>query len=82
MRIIAGAQTTVILIGWFGIQYPVLVTFGNAPALTVYNTAAPPKTLLMMIIALIVGLAFVIPLLIYLFRVFKFSKVEENSSQF
>jgi cytochrome bd-type quinol oxidase subunit 2 len=39
----------------------------------VYNTVAPDKTLLMMIIALIVGLAFVIPLLLYLFKVFKFS---------
>jgi len=77
MRIIAGAQTAAILTGWFGIQYPVLVALNNTSSLTVYNTVAPEKTLLMMIIALVVGLAFVIPLLIYLFRVFKFTKGEE-----
>jgi len=77
MRIIAGAQTAAILTGWFGIQYPVLVVLNNTSSLTVYNTVAPAKTLLMMIIALVVGLAFVIPLLLYLFRVFKFTKGEE-----
>ncbi len=77
MRIIAGAQTAAILTGWFGIQYPVLVALNNTSSLTVYNTVAPAKTLLMLIIALVVGLAFVIPLLLYLFRVFKFTKGEE-----
>ena len=77
MRIIAGAQTAAILIGWLGIQFPVLVALNNTLSLTVYNAVAPSKTLLMMIIALIVGLAFVIPLLLYLFRVFKFTKGEE-----
>lgn len=72
-RLIAGAQTGAILVGWFGIQYPVLVSIRHADPLTIYNSVAPDKTLLMMIIALIVGLAFVIPLLLYLFKVFKFS---------
>jgi cytochrome d ubiquinol oxidase subunit II len=74
MRIVAGAQTVSILIGWFAIQFPVMVRLQNASSLTVYNAAAPPRSLLMMIIALVVGLAVVIPLLLYLFRVFKFSK--------
>ena len=73
-RLVAGAQTGAILIGWFGIQYPVLVSLQNADSLTVYNTVAPDKTLSMMITALIVGLAVVIPLLLYLFKVFKFTK--------
>lgn len=72
-RLVAGAQTGAILIGWFGIQYPVLVSLNNTEPLTVFNTVAPDKTLLMMIIALIVGLALVIPLLVFLFKVFKFS---------
>jgi cytochrome d ubiquinol oxidase subunit II len=72
-RLVAGAQTGAILIGWFGIQYPVLVSLKNTESLTVFNTVAPDKTLLMMIIALVVGLAVVIPLLIYLLKVFKFS---------
>jgi len=77
MRFIAGAQTTAIIAGWFGIQYPVMITLKDASPLTIYNAAASEKTLLMMNIALFVGLAFVIPLLIYLFRIFKFSKNEE-----
>lgn len=73
-RLAAGAQTTAVIVGWFGIQFPVLVDLKNLPPLTVYNTVAPEKTLQMMILALIVGLAFVIPLLLYLFKVFKFTE--------
>jgi cytochrome d ubiquinol oxidase subunit II len=73
-RIISGAQTGAILIGWFGIRFPVMVEFRDTAPLTIYNSAAPEKTLLMMIIALVFGLAVVIPLLIYLFKVFKFSE--------
>ncbi len=76
-RLIAGAQTTAILIGWFGMQFPVLVKLKNSPPLTVYNTVAPLITLQMLILALLVGLAFVIPLLLYLFKVFKFSGKSE-----
>jgi cytochrome d ubiquinol oxidase subunit II len=74
-RLMAGAQTAAILTGWFGIQFPDLVELKNAEALTIYNCVAPDKTLLMMIVALVVGLAVVIPLLIYLFKVFKFEKI-------
>lgn len=73
-RIIAGAQTTFIIIGWFGSQFPVLIKLKGSSSLTIYNAVAPEKTLQMMIIALFVGLALVIPLLVYLLQVFKFSK--------
>lgn len=73
VRIIAGAQTAAIIIAWFSIQFPVMIELQNAEPLTIYNTVAPDKTLAMMILALIVGLALVIPLLLYLFKVFKFS---------
>ena len=76
-RLLVGLQITAIIVGWFGIQFPVLVKLKNTIPLTVYNTVAPDKTLQMMILALFVGLAFVIPLLIYLFKVFKFSKASE-----
>jgi cytochrome d ubiquinol oxidase subunit II len=76
-RMIVGAQTGIILIGWFGGQFPILVALRDTIPLTVYNSVAPEKTLLMMIIALFVGLTIVIPLLGYLFKVFKLS--EEKS---
>jgi cytochrome d ubiquinol oxidase subunit II len=72
-RIISGAQTGAILIGWFGIRFPVMMEFKDAAPLTIYSSAAPAKSIQMMVIALIFGLAVVIPLLIYLFKVFKFS---------
>jgi cytochrome d ubiquinol oxidase subunit II len=80
-RIISGTQTGAILIGWFGIRFPVMVEFRDAAPLTVYNSAAPGKSLLMMVIALVFGLAVVIPLLIYLFKIFKFSdeKISEEN---
>ncbi len=73
IRVIAGAQTGAILIGWVAVQLPVMVSLKGGNSLTIFNTVASDKTLLMMIIALFVGLAVVIPLLVYLFRVFKFS---------
>jgi cytochrome bd ubiquinol oxidase subunit II len=79
VRIVAGAQTTFIIIGWFGAQFPVMVRFNNTNPLTIYNAVAPEKTLMMMILALFVGLALVIPLLLYLLKVFKFSSEISNS---
>jgi cytochrome d ubiquinol oxidase subunit II len=73
LRIVAGAQTGAVLIGWFSVQLPVLVVLQGGRSLTIYNTVAAEKSVLMMVIALCVGLAIVIPLLLYLFRVFKFS---------
>lgn len=73
-RITAGAITTAVIVGWFGVQFPVLVSIKNAEALTIYNTAAPHKTILMLVLALIIGLAIVIPLLVYLFKVFKLDR--------
>jgi cytochrome bd ubiquinol oxidase subunit II len=78
-RIVAGAQAGAILIGWIGMRFPVLVKLKDAESLTVYNTAAPYKTISMMVTALIFGLAVVIPLLVYLFKVFKFSGEEEKT---
>ncbi len=73
IRIIAGAQTGAILIGWFAVQLPVLVALKGGQELTIYNAVASEKSVLMMVIALFGGLAVVIPLLVYLFRVYKFS---------
>jgi cytochrome d ubiquinol oxidase subunit II len=73
-RLLVGAQTATILTGWFGAQFPVFVAFKDAAPLTIYNTVAPAKTLNMMVLALLVGLAVVIPLLVYLFKVYKFSE--------
>lgn len=71
LRIGVGIQVTLILIGWFYIQFPVLIKLQNGEHLTFYNTQAPEATLQQLLIALIVGLVLIIPGFIYLFKVFK-----------
>jgi len=71
LRIAIGVQVTVVLVGWFYIQFPVLIQVSGGEHLTVYNTHAPEATLYQLLIALIVGLVLVVPGFLYLFGVFK-----------
>jgi len=71
LRIGAGIQVTAILVGWFYIQYPVVIEVKDGDELTFYNTQAPPATLQQLIIALTVGLFLVVPGFVFLFKVFK-----------
>ena len=75
LRIGVGIQVTLILIGWFYIQFPVLIEVKNGEPLTFFNTQAPYATLEQLLIALLVGLVLVIPGFVYLFRVFKIKSV-------
>jgi len=69
-------QVTLVLIGWFYIQFPVLIKLNNGTSLTFFNTQAPYATLYQLLIALIVGLIVIIPGFVYLFRVFKIKSNE------
>ncbi|MBC7828805.1 MAG: cytochrome d ubiquinol oxidase subunit II [Chitinophagaceae bacterium] len=71
LRIAVGIQVTSILIGWFYIQYPVLIMVKGGDHFTFFNTQAPEATLQQLVIALIVGLVLIVPGFIYLFKVFK-----------
>lgn len=71
LRVGVGLQVSAILIGWYYIQFPVLVEVRDGSELTFYNTQAPAATLEQLLIALIVGLILVIPGFYFLFRVFK-----------
>jgi cytochrome d ubiquinol oxidase subunit II len=74
LRVAIGIQVTAILIGWFAIQYPVMIQVKNEESLTFFNTHAPNATLKQLLIALLVGLVLVIPAFVFLFRVFKVKK--------
>ena len=74
LRVGVGVQVMLILIGWFYIQFPVLIEMKNGEQLTFFNTQAPYATLEQLLIALLVGLVLVIPGFVYLFRVFKIKK--------
>jgi cytochrome bd ubiquinol oxidase subunit II len=76
LRIGAGLQVSLILLGWFYIQFPVLIKLKSGSSLTFFNTQAPESTLQQLLIALLVGLILIIPGFIYLFKVFK---IKSNS---
>ncbi|MEP6711255.1 MAG: cytochrome d ubiquinol oxidase subunit II [Ferruginibacter sp.] len=71
LRVGVGMQVTLILIGWFFIQFPVLIKIHDGENLTFFNTQAPDATLKQLLIALIAGLILIVPGFIYLFRIFK-----------
>ena len=66
-RIAAAGEVTLITWGWALGQFPYLLP----PDMTVENAAAPASTLKLLLIALVAGLAVLVPSLKYLFKVFK-----------
>lgn len=66
-RFFAAAQVTMILVGWAVAQFPFLVE----PDITIYNSAAPPVTLKLLLGALILGAVLLFPSYYYLFKIFK-----------
>jgi cytochrome d ubiquinol oxidase subunit II len=72
-RLLAGSITACILVGWFAVQFPVIIFRSGGDHLTVWNSQAPKITMYYLMIALIVGIIIILPAFAYLFRVFKFS---------
>jgi cytochrome d ubiquinol oxidase subunit II len=66
-RLSAAGQVATILLGWCFAQYPSLLY----PDLTVHNSAAPEATLRLLVIALGLGVAVLLPSLYFLFYIFK-----------
>ncbi len=73
LRLIAGFQTTMIVTGWFAIQFPVLIKLKEGMDITLQNAAAPPKIQFYLLIALLFGVLVIFPSIAYLYKVFKFS---------
>ena len=74
MRLLAGIITLCILLGWFGIQFPVMVNISNGSDLTVWNSIAPVTTIKYLVYALLVGILIIFPAIGYLYKVFKFKQ--------
>ena len=67
VRVCAASQVTLILLGWAFAQFPNLVE----PDITITSAAAPPITLELLLIALVLGAVLLFPSYYYLFRIFK-----------
>jgi len=73
-RLLAGVQMALILIGWFKLQFPVIIASrvsSSEPAITLYSTAAPDGTLRYLLISLVVGSLVIFPALFLLLSIFK-----------
>jgi len=78
LRILAGFQTTMIVTGWFAIQFPVMVKIKDGADITFKNASAPEPTQFYLFIALVVGVLIVFPSMFYLYKTFKFEKPAEK----
>ncbi|WP_167609108.1 cytochrome d ubiquinol oxidase subunit II [Maribellus sediminis] len=74
LRLTAGFQTTMIVTGWFAIQFPILVKIKNGPDITLQSASATSEVQLYLLIALIVGVLIIFPSMFYLYKVFKFNE--------
>jgi cytochrome d ubiquinol oxidase subunit II len=73
-------ETALMLISWGVSQYPYLIP----PKLTIEQAANSPAMITTMLVALLIGMAIVLPSLFYLFRVFKWTPIvtpEETQAQ-
>ena len=71
-RLFASSIVALILLGWFAIQYPsILIVAAGAAPLTLFTSAAAPAVLRVLALALIGGLALILPALGLLLVIFK-----------
>jgi cytochrome d ubiquinol oxidase subunit II len=74
-RVFVAAQVGLVLIGWFRLQFPIIVNSPTTP-LTIYTAAAPEATLRYLLYALLAGSALIFPALFYLLKIFKLRDAE------
>jgi len=77
-RLMAGAQTILILGAWLLLHYPHAIMLNNGDSLDLYDSRAPDATLAVLGWALMLGSLFILPALGYLYVVFKGHGPEET----
>ena len=75
-RILVAGQVGLVLIGWYRLQYPIIINSSTTP-LTIYTAAAPEPTLRYLLYALVAGSVIIFPALFYLLKIFKLREAEE-----
>lgn len=81
LRFTVGLQITLIMIGWFNIQWPNLVLFSNGSALSIYEAAGPVITMKILFFSLAIGVLIIFPGLYYLFKLFKSDENLNHNAQ-
>lgn len=71
LRLVLGAQTSAILVGFFGPGFPVLLRMADGHHVRFPEDAAPPAVMTQLVIAVGVGLVLILPSLTYLILVYK-----------
>jgi cytochrome d ubiquinol oxidase subunit II len=80
LRAAMAVQVTCVLFGFFAAQFPVLMRLDNR-VITYQSVQAPDATLRTLIIALVVGLAIILPGLAYLISVYKAQPTQGNVNE-
>jgi cytochrome d ubiquinol oxidase subunit II len=81
VRTIGVIIVSLVLFGWYSVQYPVAIRFAAQPALTFVSAAAPPPALRALLVALMAGVLIIFPALIYLFRIFKWQTLKQSENE-
>ncbi len=71
LRFVAATLVSLIVLGCFAVQYPVLIRYADSGVLTIHNSSAPDATLRGLLYALVIGVIAIFPAIAYLFHVFK-----------
>ena len=74
LRILTGFQLFMVIAAWMSLIFPNALFYADGTTLSFLNSFAPPKTLAMLGWALIIGTFIFLPLLGYLFFIFKRTK--------
>ncbi len=81
VRIFGVAIVSLVIFGWFAVQYPVALRYyhhGELIEVSFLEAAAPEETLRALQNALLVGVVLIFPALAYLFKIFKWETVEQD----
>ncbi|MBL8012868.1 MAG: cytochrome d ubiquinol oxidase subunit II, partial [Candidatus Omnitrophica bacterium] len=77
-RLLAATQVGLVLMAWLILIYPNVLFYKTGGALSLFEAAAPEITIRILGWSLIIGSVFFLPMLYYLFRVFKLKDVAKG----
>lgn len=74
LRILTGFQLLMIITAWIAVTFPNVVVYADGTTLTVLDNLAPSSSQFALGVALLAGAGIFLPILFYLFFIFKFNR--------